>query len=414
VEKDITMNKKRILNLIARSGLFILILSLGTMAALAAGERAGAALPDVSGASVRAVAMAADAVVYASMTGGPQPTGIYRSDDNGRTWQVVSPGPGVAVSALAVDPRNKMMLYAGTGGGAADTTYSLWFSQNGGITWHKFPLGLPVTPEGMIPGVTALAVDPNRPQVLYVGTDDHGVYRFDVERDSYGYELIGGVSLYNVHVNGLVVGGDSRLYALTNDGLYATSGNTWQKLSPPEQAVVSLAVAPDDPQRLYAGGASTGVYRSTDGGQSWERMDNGIDMIPGVALRVTALTVDEQDPQRVLAAAAYGLGDRLTPGGVYESRDAGATWRKLTETDGVITQLSISQGVIHAATAKGLVRFEEAIQPAPDFLRHVPGLLSRPTGIQILILLLTAGLAGLALVGRTEWVSGKHAPAARS
>ncbi|MEJ2557550.1 MAG: hypothetical protein P8186_15250 [Anaerolineae bacterium] len=409
------MNKRRILNLVARSSLFILILSLGTVAALSVGERAGVALSDLSGAAVQAVAMAAyDDVVYASMTGGPQPTGIYRSDDNGRTWQVISPGPGVAVSALAVNPRNKMMLYAGTGGGAADTTYSLWFSENGGVTWHKFPLGLPVTPEGMIPGVTSLAVDPHRPQVLYIGTDDHGVYRFDVERDSYGYELIGGVSLYTAHVNGLVVGADSRLYALTNAGLYATSGSTWQRLSLPEQAVVSLAVAPDDPQRLYAGGASTGLYRSADGGQTWERVDNGMDMIPGVALRVTALTVDEQNPQRVVAAAAYGVGDRLTPGSVYESRDAGSSWHKLAEADGVITQLIISQGVIHVATAKGLVRFGEHTLPAPVFLRHVSSLLSRPNGIQTLILLLSAGRAGLALVGRLEWLSGKRAPAAQS
>jgi hypothetical protein len=53
------MNKRRILNLIARSSLFILILSLGTVAALAVGERAGAALSDLSGAAVQAVATAA-------------------------------------------------------------------------------------------------------------------------------------------------------------------------------------------------------------------------------------------------------------------------------------------------------------------------------------------------------------------
>lgn len=401
------MKKIRVLNLIIRIGLFTLILSVGTMAALVTGETPGLALADLSRASVQAVTPATQGgVIYASMVGGPQPTGIYRSQDKGLTWQTVSSGPGVAVNALAVHPANDAVLYAGTAGGPAATTYSLWRSTNGGQTWRSFTLGLPTDAYGMTPGVTALAVDPNQPGVLYVGTDGQGVYRFDEGRNS--YELIGGVSLYNAHVNGLVIGPDSRVYALTRDGLFVTDGSTWQELNSLPEIAVSLAVAPGDPQTLHAGSASTGAYRATDGGQNWERISSGLDMVPGVALRVTALAVDEQDPNHVVAATAYGVGSRLARGGIYESTDAGLNWTKLSEADGLVKSLTLNQGVVYAATTSGLARYGESkasspVIPLPD-LRP----LSNPTGVQVLILALTVGLAGLVLMGRKEWMPGQQ------
>lgn len=400
------MKKIRVLNLIARIGLFTLILSLGTMAALVTGETEGLALADLSGASVRAVATAAHGdVIYAGLIGGPQPTGIYRSDDNGRTWQVVSSGPGVAVNALAVHPANEEILYAGTAGGPAATTNSLWRSDSGGQIWRSFTLGLPTDAYGMMPSVTALAVDLNQPGVLYVGTDGQGVYRFDEGRNS--YELIGGLSLYNAHVNGLVIGPEGQVYALTSDGLFVTDGRAWQKLESLPELAVSLAVAPNDPQTLYAGGASTGAYRATDGGQSWQPISNGLEMIPGAALRVTALTVGEDNPDHVVAATAYGVGGRIARGGVYESTDAGLNWTKLADADGMVINLTLNQGVVYAATANGLARYGEPVESSPALTLPDLRPLANPTGVQMLILVLTVALAGLALVGRTEWVSGR-------
>jgi photosystem II stability/assembly factor-like uncharacterized protein len=401
------------INLIARIGLFALVLGLGTMAAMAAGETKGVALADLSGAPVQVMTAASGGdVLYASLAGGPQPAGIYRSDDNGHTWQLVSSGPGVAaIRALAVHPADDAVLYAGTDGGPAAKTSNLWRSDDGGRTWRRFLLSLPVSPDGLLSGVTALAVDPAHPGLLYVGTDGHGVYRFDVRRDSYGYELIGGISFYTAHVKGLVVGPDTRVYALTGEGLFFTDGHAWQELSPPELAV-SLAVDPSAPQRLYAGGVSTGIYRSTDGGQTWERVNSGIEMIPGVALRVTALAVDERDRGRVVAAIAYVAGGVFAPGGVYESRDGGYSWSQTGDADDVIEQLTVNRGVIYAATAGGLERYGEPTRPA---VLPAPRSLVNPSGIQALILILTAVLAGLVLVARTEWVLNKKAQqAARS
>jgi photosystem II stability/assembly factor-like uncharacterized protein len=399
------MNKKQLFNRIVRAGLFTLILSLGTLAALIAGEATGFALADLSGASVQAMAVAAHGdVIYTSLVGGPQPSGIYRSEDNGRTWQVVSPGPGTAARVLAINPADQSVLYAGTGSGSAALTNSLWFSDNAGQTWHQFAIGLPVSPEGLVPGVTALAVDQSQPNVLYVGTDGHGVYRFSVEPGDAGYELVGGISLVTAHVNGLVVGPDSTVYALTNDGLFFTDGRAWQSINPPEKSVVSLAVAPDDPQRLYAGTASTGLYRSTDGGRTWEHVTQGLYMVPGVPLRITAVTVDQQNPYRVVAATAYGVGSQITNEGIYESQDAGHTWRRLAGANSLVTQLTANRGVVYAATDSGLARYGQL----ESWLATARSL-AHPSGIQILVLALTIILAGLVLIGRLEWVAGRRA-----
>ncbi len=428
----------KMINLIARLGLCALVLSSGTMATLIVGETRGLALADLSEASVQVMAAAPGGeVLYAALDGGPQAAGIYRSEDKGGTWQLVGSGPGVAVNALAVNSANPQrgfagdaILYAGTAGGPAETTHSLWRSYDGGRTWRPSVLDLPADPAGLLPAVSTLAVDPRQPGVLYVGTAGQGVYRFKAEPNGYGYELVGGISLYNAHVKRLVVGPDGRVYTLTNEGLFVSQGDTWQKLSLPEMAA-SLAVAPGDPKILYVGGVSTGMYRSTDGGRSWERVNTGLDMLPGAALRVTALAVDEEQPRHVVAAIAYGLGNQFTPGSVYESRDGGYSWARLSphlsksgqsegeglaDANGVVTQLTLNRDVIYAATQSGLTRYGAPIEsPRPIALSRlrsgvpVLGELADLSGVQVLILALTLVLAGLALAGRTEWVLKKKA-----
>ena len=137
------MRKGRIISLVARSVLFALILGLGTLAALVADETAGLASTDLSGVAVQAMATSADGALYASLAGGPQPAGIYRSDDEGRTWQRVSSGPGLAVHYLAVQSAASWgsVLYAATAGDAQ--AGSLWLSYDGGRTWYASQVDLP-------------------------------------------------------------------------------------------------------------------------------------------------------------------------------------------------------------------------------------------------------------------------------
>lgn len=401
------MRRRRILNWLVRVGLFSLILTLGTAAALVAGETQGLAMADLSETPVQVLTTAPQSnALYANVNGGPSTTGLYRSDDRGWTWELVSFGPSTSLNALVVHPTNEQVLFAGTNGGPVATTNNLWRSDDGGRTWRKFFLSLPASPEGVIPAVTSLATDPQQPGILYIGTAGQGVYRFDVGPDGQGYTLLGDVSLYNADVKGVVVSPDSRVYALTNEGLFVNSGDKWAKLDTLPEMPVSLAIAPWNPQTLYAGTPSSGVYRSTDGGQSWESISAGLEMAPGAALRVTALAVDAENPDRLVAATAYGLGSRLAGGGIYESFNGGDEWRKLGQVEEVVKNLTLEGRSVYAATAKGLARYGDSVEVTTPVVIPIPALqpLTNPNGLQVTILILTVIMAGLALIGRIDWL----------
>jgi photosystem II stability/assembly factor-like uncharacterized protein len=340
--------------------------------------------------------------MYATLADASRP-GIYRSQNNGRTWEVVGAGPGVTLNTLAVHPVNHQVLYAGASGGPVATSNNLWRSDDGGQTWQKFFLSLPGNVDGLIPAVTALAIDPYQPESLYVGTEGQGVYKFDVGQEGVGYELVGGVSLHNAHVTKLVVGPDSGVYALTPEGLYTSrADDDWQKLDTVPEYPISLAVAPADADTIYAGVPSSGAYRSTDGGRTWENIADGLGLIPGAALRVTALTVDEADSWHVAAATAYGIGKQIAGGGIYESKDGGTSWTKLGDTDKIINELTFDDGTIHAVSDDGLVRYSTPDKSAPA----IPFLdsLTQFSGLQFFMLALTTGLGALALIGQKRWM----------
>ena len=396
---------RKILTLIIRIGLFLIILFIGTMTALTMEETPGLALADLSDAPVQAMAVSGrNEVLYAALNGELEPAGIYRSDDNGQTWQAVGSLPSAVVNTLTTDPGNQAILYAGGGRGELGAN-NFWRSLDGGQTWQNFNLPLPASPARVVPAVTATAIDPERPELLYVGTDGQGVYRFEVGQ--VGYELIGGLALVDSHVKDLVTTRNGQLYALTNSGLFVTAGDTWQKLERVPELPVSLAVAASDSQLLYTGGSSGGAYRSFDGGQSWESISAGPGLAPGVSLRVTAIAVDENEAGHLAVATAYGLGSQLAPGSVYESYDAGSSWTKIRDLDSLVSRLTLNEQTVHAATPTGLERYGAPAQPTlsaqPKSLPPVQSL-AKPSGTQLLVLALTVGLAGLMLVGRLEWL----------
>lgn len=392
------------LNLVLRLGLFSLILSLGTIAALLTGETTGLALADLSDVSVGAMTRAPDGdTLYAAL--GDEKRGIYRSDDSGRSWQKVSAGPAANISAIAVHPANRQILYAGTSGGQITVDTSLWFSRDKGRTWNRYGFNLPANPQRELPVVTVLTVDPNHPGVLYIGTEGQGLYR----AQSTGFSRIGSAALYNLYVKDIVAVPDGPVYVVTTGGLLAIEGDAWRKIEPLPDGVVSLALDPANPQILYIGTAGYGIHRSLDGGQSWQAINNGLGWQPGIILRVTAITVNKDNPQHLALATAFSVGRQLTGDGIYESFDAGQSWLKVAESRELAHRLTIKEGGIYAAGANGLVRYGQSLSPvSPTSMLRVRSLLNNPTSIQGLILILTVVLAGLSLLGRVEWRLRRH------
>lgn len=402
------MNKttifKKIVGLIIRLGLFSLVLGLGTLTALIVDEREGLAATTLPDAVVQ-TSVDQDDVFYANLADETKQS-IYRSQDNGHSWQYVGSGPEAPIRALAIHPVDNNVLYAGTEGGSSVTASNLWTSGNGGQNWYRFYLKLPTTAAGLIPDVTALAIDPNRPDELYVGTAGQGVYRYQAALDGYGYELVGGLTSPHGYIKGLVISPDSRVYALTTDSLMVieANGDAWRKIETMPDLAVSLVIDPANPQILYAGTVAYGAYRSTDGGQTWQTINTGLGWQPGILLRVSAITIDEANAQHLVLATAYGVGSHLAGGGIHESFDAGQTWSKVADTQAVVNRLTVNETGIQAVTANGLQRYGDPVPPAPATPLTWLGDLAQPSGVQILILSLTLILAGLMLVGRVEWV----------
>ena len=399
---------KPVFNRLIRIVLFILILGIGFIGVLAANETTSLALNDLPKTPVRAITTAAGSVWYAALQNtSPTTPGFYRSDNQGRTWQAVKSRLDPAtIHALAVDPNNSSVLYAGTDGGPLGTN-NVWRSEDGGKNWQHFNLSLPAGPNRIIPTVTALVTDPNHPNILYVGTDGQGVYRF--LNGQIGYTLVGGASLPAATVRDLLVDTHSRLYALTGQGLYIFTNDKWQHIDTLPEPPVSFAIAPGDPQILYAGTPSTGTYRSTDGGQTWQHIVDGLGYTPGSRLFITALAVDPQNSSHVVAATAYALGmHHLSPYGLYESTTAGEKWVKITALNRLTTQLTFTPQGILAATNEGFQRY----QPSPAAgtssvqlaLNRITPVLEQLNNIQLGIIALTLILAALVLLGRLDWL----------
>lgn len=170
-------------------------------------------------------------------------------------------------------------IYAGaahwTSAGDTKNPGGLFRRAVGDDHWQALTNGMPDGPE-----VRAIAVHPQNPQVIYVGTQ-HGPYR-------------------------------------STDG-----GDHWEKLGFPDlgMTVWSMLFNPKDPQIMYLGTAPAAVYRSDNGGDTWRRLPKAqqperVQM--GFATRLIRMTADPSNPDEIYAGVEVG--------GLMRSLDGGETW----------------------------------------------------------------------------------------
>ena len=154
----------------------------------------------------------------------------------------------------------------------------MWFSYNSGEKWRH--IYKRVNPEG---NVRALRVCPGDPHRVYAVSDYTGVM---VSEDN---------------------------------------GYIWEHVPSPitDSEIWSIEVDPVDPDRIYVG-ARPGAFRSTDRGETWERMDTGLgDECPIGVPRITNLVVDPRDHTTVWCGVEVD--------GIYKSTDGGDTWSHLAD-----------------------------------------------------------------------------------
>ncbi|MGH9452750.1 MAG: WD40/YVTN/BNR-like repeat-containing protein [Terriglobia bacterium] len=241
-------------------------------------------------------------VFYFGAVGG----GVWETTDAGRVWKpIFDHEPVASIGAVAVAPSNPNVIYVGSGEAdmRSDISYGngMYKSTDAGKTWEY--LGLPDSRQ-----IGRILVDPHHPDVLFVAVLGH----------AYGPNLQRGVFRS------------------------ADGGKTWKKVLYKDEntGAIDLAFDPQNPQTIYAAlwqtrrppwnvyppsnGPGSGLYKSTDGGNTWTHLSGH--GLPSQGLGRIGIAVAPADPNRV-----YLIVD-ARQGGLYRSDDAGETW-KLINTE---------------------------------------------------------------------------------
>jgi len=232
--------------------------------------------------------------------------GVWKTINNGTTWTPVFDNEGsFSIGAIALDPRNPLTVWVGTGENNSQRSVSygngLYLSEDGGKSWKN--VGLKTSEH-----IGKIAVDPKDSNIVYVAAQG---------------PLWG-------------PGGDRGLFK-TTDG-----GKTWKNiLNISEHTGVSdVAVDPQHPETIYAsayqrrrhmwtlidGGPESAIYKSTDAGATWNKLKLGL---PTVELGRIGLAISPVDTNVVYATIEAA--DRK--GGIFRSSDRGGSWERRNEFD---------------------------------------------------------------------------------
>lgn len=245
-------------------------------------------------------------------------SGVYRSRDRGETWTDVSPPEQRPTNYFNVitHPQHPERV-------VAQTLRGLWRSNDGGTTWKLWTAGLPPDSSGApgVAGLNNLTLAPDGAQDVAFVTVYQTLYR---SQGGKPWKRIGQIPVNSfAYVNALLAGPGAApvLLAGQNGETRETSsvlrsrdgGKTWQPLTFLGETVYQLSFLPTTPGRVVAF-TSTGAFYSSDLGNTWKRMGNGI-----AASQVRSLV--PAGGQTLVA------GLENCPGGLARSPDGGKTWQ---------------------------------------------------------------------------------------
>ena len=275
-------------------------------------------------------------------------------------WRAVGPSmQGGRIEAIAVDPTDKATIYVGAGAG------NLWKTENNGITWK------PIFDRESSFSIGDVSVAPSDPSIVWVGTGEVLMARSSYSGTGVFKSLDGGDSWRHMgladshHIAKVVihptdpdvvwVAAIGHLYSFNEErGVFKTTdgGRSWEKVLFVDErtGAIDLVVDPSDPDRLYAttwerarrawghtqSGPGSGIYKSTDGGITWTLRTEGFPSGEHVGRIDLAVAASQPNVLYALldnrAPLPAGEGGRRQPTGeVFRSDDRGDSWRKVSE-----------------------------------------------------------------------------------
>jgi len=234
--------------------------------------------------------------------------GVWMSKDSGDSWQKLGTGASpVNVDSVAIDPRNTTTMYAGT-------FWRPYKSTDSGKNWRLIK-------EGMIDDsdVFAITIDSKNPEHI-VASACSGIY--ESQNAGEHWTKIQGIPSQSRRTRDILQHPTrpGTVYAATTEGFWmtTTSGRTWALTTQRDLEINSIAVHPDEPDRIFLGTNNYGVLVSNDGGRNFSPANGNF------TSRFTySLTPDIQDPNRMYAIT-HNVG---TGGGFFfVSSNGGQSW----------------------------------------------------------------------------------------
>ncbi|MFL6236772.1 MAG: VPS10 domain-containing protein [Thermoanaerobaculia bacterium] len=234
-------------------------------------------------------------------------SGVWKTTNAGTTWAPVFEGQGsFSIGCLAVDPKNPLVVWVGTGENNSQRSVSygdgVYKSTDGGKSWEN--VGLKRSEH-----IGKIVIDPRDSNTVYVAAQG---------------------PLWSP-------GGDRGLYK-TTDG-----GKTWKQVLAISEntGVTDVVLDPRNPDVVYAaayqrrrhvwtlidGGPEGGIHKSTDGGATWKRLAGGLPRNVDIGRIGLAVAPSKPDTVYAIVEAASGSG------GFFRSTDAGGNWEKRSGTE---------------------------------------------------------------------------------